>query len=95
MDKNLRQNRIKEISKEISALTQELERLLVQEESESESETATTAKIQVGDRVIITNNHLGLCGSEGTVVRVTHKQYQGKLDSGSFINRRKENVMKK
>ena len=37
MNKDSRQNRIKEISKEINALTtQELERLLIQEESELE-----------------------------------------------------------
>jgi hypothetical protein len=86
MNSESRKKRLKEIPEEIKALTRELEALLLQEE--------TTHNLQVNDRVVITNSYLGLRGRAGTIVRVTQKQYQIKLDNGTFVNRSKTNVKK-
>jgi hypothetical protein len=85
---NDRKHRIKEISSQIQTLTKELESLLLQED---ESDTS----LSVGDKITITNNHLGLRGATGTVVGITKTQYRIKLDNGSFVHRGKQNVVRK
>jgi preprotein translocase subunit YajC len=78
--------RLKEIPKEIQALTKELEALLIS--------GVFSPAIKIGDRVIITNNHRGLQGSKGAVVSITKARIQVKLDSGRYIYRAKNNVRK-
>jgi preprotein translocase subunit YajC len=78
--------RLKEIPKEILALTTELEALLIS--------GVFSPIIEVGDRVTITNSHRGLQGSKGQVVSITKARVQVKLDSGRYIYRAKNNVQK-
>jgi preprotein translocase subunit YajC len=87
-----RQRRIKEISREIAALSKELEGLLLQQDTQ-EVPQATIQELAIGDRIEITNNHRGLKGTKGVIVKVTDAQYQIKLDhNGSYIYRTKTNV---
>jgi preprotein translocase subunit YajC len=82
-----RRNRLKQIPKEIEALTKELESLLLQEVS-----TNTNSSLKIGDRVVLTNNHRGLNGSTGTISAVTKARFKITLDDGKTIYRAKDNV---
>ena len=85
-DEERRKKRLKEIPNEIVALIKELEALLI---------TGVFSTVpEIGDRVIITNNHRGLQGSKGEVVSVTKARLQVKLDNGRYVYRAKTNVQK-
>ena len=89
-----RQRRIKEISREIAALSRELEGLILQQDKEAAPQPSIQ-ELTIGDRIEITNNHRGLKGTKGTIVKVTDAQFQIKLDSnGSLVYRTKTNVRK-
>jgi glycine/serine hydroxymethyltransferase len=81
-----RRKRLKVITKEILALTKELESLVIS--------GVFSPVIEIGDKVVITNNHRGLQGSKGTVISKTKARLQVKLDSGLHIYRAKTNVRK-
>jgi hypothetical protein len=83
-----RQKRIKEITtRAIAALTQELESLAIQ--------GVFTPIVNIGDEVVIKNNHLGLRGSTGIVVGETKTRYKVRLvATGAVIHRAKDNEEK-
>jgi len=88
-DPESKQKRLIEISKEIEALTKELQSLLIRGVIDS----STT--INVGDKITIKNNYRGLQGKAGTVVAITKARFRIKLDDGTHIYKAKDNVTKK
>jgi hypothetical protein len=84
-----RKLRIKHLSQEITRLTQELDSLLIEELSAQPS-----AEPNTGDIVTITNNHRGLKGKKGTVIKVSSKQVTIRLQDGRIVQRSKTNVCK-
>ena len=82
-----RKKRLEQIPKEIEALTQELEALLLQEVF-----TNTGNSLKIGDRVMLTNNHRGLGGSTGTISGITKARFKIDLDDRRTIYRAKDNV---
>jgi transcription antitermination factor NusG len=83
---NSHQKRIKQISQEIAALSKELEDLLIQEATEE------TEDLKVGTTVRIINNHGGLQGKEGTVIKVSNKQATVQIHNGPIVQRAKRNL---
>jgi hypothetical protein len=81
-----RQLCIKELSQEIASLTKELDDLLIQELAET-----TKSGFKIGDTMLITNNHHGLQGSEGTIVKLSRNQATVKLQDGTIIQRVQSN----
>ena len=86
-DSDHRKKRLKQIPREIEALTKELEALLLREVF---SEVKPSHKI--GDKVVLTNNHRGLGGSTGTISGITKARFRIDLDDGKIIYRAKNNV---
>lgn len=84
-----RQLRIRELSQEITNLTKELDDLLIQELTDT-----TEADLNIGDIVLITNNHRGLQGTRGKIVKLSRKQATVKLQNGTVIQRAKRNLIK-
>ena len=93
-----RNKRIKEIAKEIEELSEELNALLIVEESDNsrtQQQTNTTNDIVLGNFVEITNNYKNLQGSRGTIIKVTKHQVTIRLEnSNNIIKRKKTNVRK-
>jgi RNase P/RNase MRP subunit p29 len=79
--------RLQEISKELTTLIKEIESLIL-------DEVIDCSIIQIGDRIVIENNHRGLQGCQGTVVGATKARFRVKLDDGKYIYRSKTNVKK-
>ena len=98
MNNKWRKKRIKEIPKEIAALTQELDNLLeIQEHPTTKpiQEHSTQRLLAIGDLVVVLSKQAGLCGTEAKIIGATDKRYILQLASGSIIYRAKHNVTKK
>jgi hypothetical protein len=84
-----RQARIKYLTQQIASLTKELDNLVIEE-----LDQGTTTELQLGDTVIITNNHRGLQGKQAVIVKISNKQVTLRLQGGEIVQRSKNNVRK-
>jgi hypothetical protein len=85
---NSRRARIKYLSHQIASLTKELDRLLIDELDNRDQ------NIKIADEVEITNNHRGLQGRQGRVIKITDKQVTLTLRDGTTVQRSKKNIKK-
>lgn len=87
-DTECKQKRLVETSKEIEALTKELQSLILA----GVFDNSTT--IDIGDKITIKDNYRGLKGRAGTVIAVTKARFKVRLDDGTYIYKAKDNVIK-
>mmetsp|Transcript_14399 Transcript_14399/g.27059 ORF Transcript_14399/g.27059 Transcript_14399/m.27059 type:complete len:93 (-) Transcript_14399:1217-1495(-) len=81
---NSRFQRINEISKEILALTEELNTLLLQDQA------SDPVFPRQGDPVILTSQNL--YGAKAQIIGVTEKRFVLRLEDGRIVYRAKHNV---
>jgi transcription elongation GreA/GreB family factor len=91
-DVNSRHLRIREISRKITELTDELNALLLIDSTNNRSNPGQD--IRIGDTVVITNHYKGLQGASGTVISISPKQVTVQLRDRRIIRRNKSNVTK-
>ena len=89
MDRDVRSKRIKEIPKQIAALTEELDHLLLEEYPADHCEIS----LKIGDQVIITRKQSQTPGVQAEIVGETEKRYILKLMNGPIVYRAKHNVI--
>lgn len=85
---NSRRDRIKYLSHQIASLTKELDNLLIEELNNKDQD------IKIADKVEIINNHRGLQGKQGKLIRITNKQVTLALSNGTIVQRSKKNIKK-
>jgi len=89
-DSDSRRKRLKQIPREIEALTKELKALILKEVF-----TGIEPSRKIGDKVVLTNNHRGLAGRTGTISGITKARFRIDLEDGQVVYRAKDNVKPK
>ena len=90
------ENQIESLTQQLNSITAQLSRLRLQVQQERDQQDRRNTRqregIQIGDRVIITNNYQNLRDTEGTVIRLTTSFVTLRTDSGREITRGTQNV---
>ena len=101
MKKRSTEQQIEDLTNQLLEVTQQLNDLRLQvrrerEEAEAARQTSQTNNnrrgLQIGDRVVILNNHQNLRGVEGIVIRLTTTFVIIRTDTGREITRGKQNI---
>ena len=94
-----RRERIQILAQQVQALSEQLNELIIQENLEqhppldNQHQFREPGEFREGDRVRIRNNHRGLRGAIGIVIRVTQHQVSLRLiGQNRIVNRKRSNV---
>lgn len=98
-----RRRRIQVITRSIQELSQQLNRLILEEDRQNPPSAVRALPLpaelrpthqpvfEINDRVVITNNYLGLKGTKGTLVRVSAKQVWIRVDGDDRVYQKSRN----
>ena len=94
-----RRNQIQALAQQVQTLSEQLNELIIQDNQalqqphNNQQQLREPNEFREGDRVRITNNHRGLRGAVGVVIRVTTHQVSIRLaGQNRIVNRRRSNV---
>lgn len=84
---------IAQLSQDLTALSQRLERLIIAEAEGAGQPAPQAEDFVIGDQVVITNNYRGQRGLRGTIVTITPRTVSLRLQGQDrVLTKRKENV---